>query len=343
MQVAQTGICGSDVHYWQRGRIGGNQHYFKFTADSIADADFGQTLSSPPPLSLATRVPALSSRLDPRSRTSRWAIGLRLSPACHADSKVDRQQQQKAESRKYLTSSSCDYCRSGSYNLCPDTVFAATPPHDGTLSKYYITQADYCYPLPDHMDLEEGALVEPVAVAVQITKVGNVKANQTIVVFGCGPIGLLCQAVCKAYSAKKVIGVDISQSRAAFAKSFGADDVFVPPARPEGTDDTAWNEAVAKIMKEKFNLGEGPDVVLEATGAQACIQTGIHLTKKGGTYVQAGMGREVSLHPPFWKKTAHETDSRRTSSSLSRLLVSVTCTFGARSGIPLVATRLLWI
>jgi threonine dehydrogenase-like Zn-dependent dehydrogenase len=145
------------------------------------------------------------------------------------------------------------------------------------------------------MDMEEGALVEPVAVAVQITKVGNVKPNQTVVVFGCGPIGLLCQAVSKAYSAKKVIGVDISQSRAEFARSFGADDVFVPPPKPEGKDDSLWSEEIARIMKEKFNLGEGPDVVLEASGAQACIQTGIHLTKKGGTYVQAGMGREVSF------------------------------------------------
>ncbi|OKO90323.1 hypothetical protein PENSUB_13456 [Penicillium subrubescens] len=59
------------------------------------------------------------------------------------------------------------------------------------------------------MNMEEGALVEPVAVAVQITKVGAMKPNQTIVVFGCGPIGLLCQAVSKAYAAKKVIGVDI--------------------------------------------------------------------------------------------------------------------------------------
>ena len=144
------------------------------------------------------------------------------------------------------------------------------------------------------MNLEEGALVEPVAVAVQITKVGGVKPNQTVVVFGCGPIGLLCQAVSKAYAAKKVIGVDISQSRAEFARTFGADDVFVPPPKPEGKEESVWSAEVAAIMKERFGLGEGPDVVLEATGAQACIQTGIHLTKKGGTYVQAGMGREVS-------------------------------------------------
>lgn len=50
-------------------------------------------------------------------------------------------------------------------------------------------------------------------------------------------------------------------------------------------DDTAWSDEVAKLVKARFGLGEGPDVVLEATGAQACIQTAIHLAKKGGTYV----------------------------------------------------------
>lgn len=160
------------------------------------------------------------------------------------------------------------------------------------------------------MDLEEGALVEPVAVAVQITKVGNVRPDQTVVVFGCGPIGLLCQAVSKAYAARKVIGVDISQSRTEFALSFGADDVFIPPAKPEGTDEVEWSAELARIIKQDFNLGEGPDVVLEATGAYSCIQTGVHLAKKGGTYVQAGMGREVraTVDDPTWSETDNWTE-----------------------------------
>ncbi|KAJ5303673.1 GroES-like protein [Penicillium atrosanguineum] len=258
VHVAQTGICGSDVHYWQRGRIGA---YFILNSPIVLGHESSGTV------------------VEVGSAVKNLKVGDRVAiepgvPCRH-----------------------CDYCRSGSYNLCPDTVFAATPPHDGTLSKYYNTQADYCYQLPRHMDLEEGALVEPVAVAVQITKVGNVRPNQTVVVFGCGPIGLLCQAVSKAYSAKKVIGVDISQSRADFARTFGADDVFIPPSKPDGKEETAWSEEVAHIMKEMFDLGEGPDVVLEATGAQACIQTGIHLTKKGGTYVQAGMGHENVVFP----------------------------------------------
>ena len=146
------------------------------------------------------------------------------------------------------------------------------------------------------MDMEEAAMVEPVAVAVQVTKVGQVTAGSTVVVFGCGTIGLLCQAVSKAYSVKRVIGIDISQSRTEFAKAFAADDVFIPPPKPQDVvNDHDWSEVVAKMIKEKFDLGDGPDIVLEATGSQNAIQTGVNLTRKGGMYVQVGMGREVCL------------------------------------------------
>ena len=73
------------------------------------------------------------------------------------------------------------------------------------------------------------------------------------------------------------------------------DGVFLPPAKPQPvTDDCEWSEKLAGLIKEQFELGDGPDVVLEATGAQSCIQTGIQLCKKWGMYVQAGMGKEVS-------------------------------------------------
>lgn len=57
------------------------------------------------------------------------------------------------------------------------------------------------------------------------------------------------------------------------------------------------SEKVAAMIKEKFGLGEGPDVVLECTGAEPCIQTGVFVCKKGGTYVQAGMGKENVVFP----------------------------------------------
>jgi D-xylulose reductase len=257
VHIGQTGICGSDVHYWQRGRIG----------------DF--VLESP----IVLGHESAGTVVEVGSAVKNVKVG------------------QRVAIEPGVPCRRCDYCRAGSYNLCADTVFAATPPWDGTLSKYYIVASDYCYPIPDHMSMEEGALVEPTAVAVQISKVADLRAGQTVVVMGAGPIGILCQAVAKAYGAFKVIGVDVVQSRLDMAKSFGADGVFLPPKPEPGTDPVQHSEKVASLIKEAHNLGEGPDVVLECTGAEACIQTGAFLTKKGGTYVQAGMGKENVVFP----------------------------------------------
>jgi D-xylulose reductase len=263
VQIAQTGICMSDVHYWQRGRIGD----FILTSPIVLGHESSGTV---------TEVGAAVKNLKLGDR-----VAIEPGVPCRH----------------------CNYCRSGSYNICADTVFAATTPHNGTLSKYYLTSGDYCYALPAHLSFEDGALCEPVAVAVQVCKVGEIKMNHTVVVFGCGPIGLLCQAVAKASAAKKVIGVDVSKERLEMALStLGcADGVFAPPVMDPVTADkdkadaeVEWSAKVADMIRKQFDLGDGPDVVLEATGAQACIQTGVQLVKKGGMYMQAGMGREVS-------------------------------------------------
>jgi D-xylulose reductase len=148
------------------------------------------------------------------------------------------------------------------------------------------------------MSAEDGALVEPVAVAVQIGKVAELKAGQTVLVLGCGPIGVLCQAVAKAAGASKVIGVDISESRAQFARAFAADEVYVNNTKPaEGEDPVDAARAVGEKIVAEYGVGEGFDVVLECTGAEPCIQAGIFAARKGGMYVQAGMGRENVVFP----------------------------------------------
>lgn len=72
----------------------------------------------------------------------------------------------------------CEYCRKGSYHICGDMVFAAMPPFDGTLAKYYNNDADFCYKIANNMDLEEGAMVEPVSVAVAICKQADLRPHQ---------------------------------------------------------------------------------------------------------------------------------------------------------------------
>lgn len=191
----------------------------------------------------------------------------------------------------------CEYCRKGSYHLCGDMIFAATPPWDGTLAKYYVSAADFCYKVPDSMNLEEAAMVEPVSVACAIAKTADLRAHQTVLVLGCGPIGVLCRAVAKDYGARKVIGVDVVQTRLDVSKSYGVDHTFMPPRAEPGADPMAHAEKAAKNMKKQLDLGEGADVVLECSGAEPCVQLGIYAAKRGATFVQAGMGKEVVAFP----------------------------------------------
>lgn len=194
----------------------------------------------------------------------------------------------------------CEQCRKGDYHNCYDMVFAATPPYDGTLAKYYVNASDFCYKLPDHLDLEQGAMVEPVSVAVAVCKNANLRAHQTVLVLGCGPIGVLCQAVARAWGAKTVIGVDVVQSRLTVASSFGADATYMPPRAAAGADPIEHAEKVAaELCKEYSHLGieNGFDVVLECSGAEPCVQMGIFAAKRGATFVQAGMGKETISFP----------------------------------------------
>lgn len=183
----------------------------------------------------------------------------------------------------------CVRCREGKYNLCPDMAFAATPPFDGTLAKYYALPEDFCYKLPESVSLEEGALMEPLAVGVHISKQGQVKPGDSVVVFGAGPVGLLCMAVAKAFGASKIVAVDINAERLDFAKKYAATHGVL--SQKESAEDAA-----RRIIADA-ELGPGADVVLDASGAEPAIQTSIHTLRVGGNYVQGGMGKSDITFP----------------------------------------------
>ncbi|KAJ5348529.1 alcohol dehydrogenase [Penicillium brevicompactum] len=257
VHVAQTGICGSDVHYWQRGRIGD----YKLTGPMVLGHESSGVI-----VETGSKV----TNLKPGDRVA-MEPGV---PCCR-----------------------CDYCRKGAYHLCGHMVFAATPPWDGTLAKYYVNAADFCYKVPDSMNMEEAAMVEPVSVACAIAKTADLRAHQTVLVLGCGPIGVLSQAVAKAYGAKAVVAVDVVQSRLEVAKSYGVDHTFTPSRAETGADPMEHAEKVAQQMKEQLGMGDGFDVVLECSGAEPCVQLGIFAAKPGATFVQAGMGKENIQFP----------------------------------------------
>jgi D-xylulose reductase len=181
-------------------------------------------------------------------------------------------------------------------------AFAATPPHDGTLTRYYRLPEDLVYTLPEHLSLEDGAMIEPLSVGVHsVFTQAKLQPAQSIVVFGCGPVGLLCMAVAKAIGASRIIAVDIQQSRLDFAKKYAATDVFWPPPLQEGEPATVYSQRAADLLRANLGVkdrgNKAIDVVIDASGAEVSIQTGILIAKVGGTFVQVGMGHPEVVVP----------------------------------------------
>ena len=83
--------------------------------------------------------------------------------------------------------------------------------------------------LPESVSLEDGAMMEPLSVAVHsVSSIGKCQTDQTVIIFGAGPVGLLCMAVAKALGARRVIAVDINEERLLFAKNYAATDTYIP-------------------------------------------------------------------------------------------------------------------
>ena len=80
----------------------------------------------------------------------------------------------------------CDYCKLGKYNLCLDIKFCATPPYHGTLCRYYVHAADFCYKLPSHVSFEEGSLLEPLSVGVHACRRAGISNGHHVLVCGAG-------------------------------------------------------------------------------------------------------------------------------------------------------------
>jgi len=195
----------------------------------------------------------------------------------------------------------CHDCKLGQYQLCPEMVFAATPPNDGTLGRYYRLPGSVAYKLPDNLTLEDGAMIEPLSVAVHaVASLAKLRTNQTIAIWGAGPVGLLCMAAAKALGASRIIAVDIVPSRLEFAKSYAATQTFLPPAPLPNETKPEYSKRSAAAMREALGIADrGPnsiDIAIDASGAEVSIQTALHIVKTGGTYVQVGMGTaEVTI------------------------------------------------
>ncbi|SDQ65036.1 NAD(P)-dependent alcohol dehydrogenase [Quadrisphaera sp. DSM 44207] len=185
VRVAAVGICGSDVHYFEHGRIG----------DYVVEGPLvlGHEASG--------TVTAAGEGVDASLVGRRVAI------------------------EPQTTCGRCEQCRQGRYNLCPHVVFFATPPVDGAFTEEVVVDAVQVHPVPDALSDEEAALVEPLAVAVHACRKAPVRPGARVLVSGAGPVGLLCLQVALAHGASEVVVTDVNAHRLSVARELGATGV----------------------------------------------------------------------------------------------------------------------
>jgi L-iditol 2-dehydrogenase len=182
VEVAAVGVCGSDVHWYEHGRIG--------TRVVRAPLVLGHES--------AGRVIAVGERV------TRHAVGDRvtLEPG--------------------LPCGRCRECRSGRYNLCRSVAFFGSPPTDGAFTRFVAQHEDFAHALPDALSDEAGALMEPLSVALWACEKAGVSAADRVLVTGAGPIGLMGVQAARACGATEVIVTDVSDRRLALARATGA-------------------------------------------------------------------------------------------------------------------------
>ena len=244
LKIEYVGICGSDVHYLEQGRIG----------DFVVDGDFilGHECAG-----TVVQTGRGVTSLNAGDRVA-------LEPGC--------------------TCGKCEFCKSGKYNLCPDVRFLATPPYNGCLMDYITFPEDMAFRLPDKISTKEGALIEPLSVGMHAAKQGSVTLGSSVTILGAGCIGLVTLLSCRAFGATDLFVVDVLPKRLEYAKKLGATHVInaleEDPVQAiqdrtggAGTDIVIETAGSAKtISQTPYIVKRGGRIVLVGMAAQDVIE-----------------------------------------------------------------------
>ena len=163
----------------------------------------------------------------------------------------------------------CDYCRTGRYNGCPNILFYSSPPVDGTLRRYHVHPAAWLHKLPDNLNYEEGALLEPLSVALAGIERSGLRLGDPLVICGAGPIGIVTLLAANAAGAAPVVITDLDENRLKVAES------LVPRVRTVQVQRDQDAHGVASSIKQA--LGQEAKLVMECTGVESSIHTAIYV------------------------------------------------------------------
>ena len=185
VRIASVGVCGSDVHYFEHGRIG--SHVVK------APLVLGHEASG--------EIVGLGSAV------TRLSVGQRVSI------------------EPGVPDFTCAQCLAGRYNLCDDMKFFATPPVDGAFAELVTVHELFAHPVPDSLSDDVAALLEPLSVGLWACRKGEVSAGSRVLVTGAGPVGLVAAQAAIALGAAEVVVTDVNPHRLRLARELGATEV----------------------------------------------------------------------------------------------------------------------
>jgi L-iditol 2-dehydrogenase len=187
VQVASVGVCGSDMHYYEHGRIG--PHVVKA------------------PLVLGHEASGVVAQVG--SEVTSLTVGQRVSVEPGVPCRA------------------CAQCLRGRYNLCPDVKFFATPPYDGAFCEFVAMPESFVYAVPDHVSDDAAGLLEPLSVGVWANRRSQVSPDDAVLVSGAGPIGLASAMAARAYGARSVVVADVNPHRIELSRELGFEAVDV--------------------------------------------------------------------------------------------------------------------
>jgi len=253
LRVKVTGICGSDLHSYQDAKIGDRA----VTSPLILGHEFAGVV-------LETGPDAMDGNNQPLKPGTRVAVDPAM--PCHH----------------------CDLCEQGHPNLCRHLHFCSNHPYNGSLSQWMLMPARCCFPIPKSMSDIEGALLEPLGVAIHTVDLAKVSAARSVAIVGAGSIGLLIQQVAKLSGGDPIFVSDKFPWRLKVARQHGAIAINCDHEDP-----------VARVLKE--TAGRGVDVVIEAAWATESVQQAAEMAALGGRVVLVGIpaasGDRLTMKP----------------------------------------------
>ncbi len=248
IRVTQVGVCGSDLHTFIDGRIG----------DTVPEG----------PFVLGHEFAAVVEAIGDGAKDG-------FGNALQVGQRVAVEPAQPC--------GKCELCLTGHPNLCPDHKFCGVWPTPGALQAKMVVPGDTCFPVPDCIDDEQAALLEPMGVGLHAIDLAHIRVGYSVAIVGSGTIGLCCAQVAKLAGASPLFVTDRLAHRLKVAESYGATAINIDQ-----------NDPVEAVMQATG--GRGVDVAIEAAwSSKDSVMQAVDMLRPGGRLVVVGISGDDKL------------------------------------------------